>query len=210
MEVAFETQRSYLGGRSRRTQTAAADWATAARGPQSAAATVKYSLPFCTVKLPPLQNDVLEIRCCETRPQLQHPSSNDQLNWLDLRAATASTLGCLKRQVQCSVMLSLNGLPCCESSVMKASLNCLESARVSAAATGSIGSIFDVSMGRRRSAAGRQRPRPVGVPLEAYKGSLCALRARGAAPITTAPSDFFVHVAFPRNRPAPPCPPYKS
>ena len=44
-------------------------------------------------------------------------------------------------------MLSLSGLPCCKSSVMKAWMNCLESARVSAAAaTGSIGSIFDVSM----------------------------------------------------------------
>ena len=51
-------------------------------------------------------------------------------------------------------MLSLNGLPCCESSVMKVRLNCLESAQVSAAAAiGSIGSIFDVSMVR----GGRQQ-----------------------------------------------------
>jgi hypothetical protein len=33
--VEFETQRIYLGGRSRRTQRSAADWATAARGPVS-------------------------------------------------------------------------------------------------------------------------------------------------------------------------------
>ena len=44
-------------------------------------------------------------------------------------------------------MLLLNEVLCCESSVMKAWLNCLESARTSAAAaTGAIARIFDVSM----------------------------------------------------------------
>lgn len=38
---------------------------------QPAAAALKFSPPFCTVKVRPLQNDVLEIRFYETRPKLQ-------------------------------------------------------------------------------------------------------------------------------------------
>ena len=89
------------------------------------------------------------------------PSFNSQaamINSTGLTFVQQQLPRCLERQLQRSVMLSLNGLPCCESSVMKAWLNCLESARVSAAAaTGSIGSIFDVSMVR----GGRQQ-RPSG------------------------------------------------
>ena len=114
---------------------------------QSAAAVLKYSLPFCTVKLPPLQNDVLEIRSSQPRPQLYVASCNEHLTTATVHAATAPR--CLNRQPQCSAMLSLGEVPYCESAVMKTRLNCHESARMSAAApTGSIGSIFDVSMGR--------------------------------------------------------------
>jgi hypothetical protein len=50
-------------------------------------------------------------------------------------------------------MLSLGEVPYCESAVMKTRLSCHKSARMSAAAaTGSIGSMFDVSMEQRRSA----------------------------------------------------------
>ena len=60
-------------------------------------------------------------------------------------------------------MLSLSEVPCYESSVMKAWLNCLESERVSAgAAIGSIASIFDVSMvgggGHRRPIGSKDAP----------------------------------------------------
>jgi hypothetical protein len=58
-------------------------------------------------------------------------------------------------------VLSLSRVPCCESGVMKTRLNCHKSARMSAdAATGSIGSIFDVSMAR----GGRQQ-RPTAAEL---------------------------------------------
>ena len=108
---------------------------------------LKYSLPFCTVKLRPLQNDELEIRPCEPRPQLHVPSCNDHLSTATVHATAAPR--CLERQPQRSAMLSLSEVPYCESAVMKTRLNCHKSARTSAAAaTGSIGSIFDVSMGR--------------------------------------------------------------
>ena len=57
-------------------------------------------------------------------------------------------------------MLSLNEVLCCESSVMKAWLNCLESARTSAAAaSGAIARIFDVSMVAEETATrGRSEP----------------------------------------------------
>ena len=65
-------------------------------------------------------------------------------------------------------MLSLSEVPCYESSVMKAWLNCLESERVSAgAAIGSIASIFDVSMvgggGHRGTRPDRSEPRGEGL-----------------------------------------------
>ena len=118
-----------------------------------AAAALKYSLPFCTVKVRPLQNDVLEIRPFEPRPQLH--IVNKHLSTATVHSRTAPH--CLERQPQRSAMLSLSEVPYCESAVMKTRLNCHESARMSAAAaTGSIGSIFDVSMVR----GGRQqRPR---------------------------------------------------
>ena len=90
---------------------------------------------------------------------------------------------------------------------MKAWLHCLESTRVSvAAATGSIGSIFDVSMvggvGHRESADRSQtRPSEKEGSRLVYKESFRAHRAAGGAPFTTVPSDFFVHVAFPRFTP---------
>ena len=69
-----------------------------------------------------------------------------------MHSATAPR--CLERQPQRSAMLSLSEVPYCESAVMKTRLSCHESARMSAAAaTGSIGSIFDVSMTR----GGRQQ-----------------------------------------------------
>ena len=59
-------------------------------------------------------------------------------------------------------MLSLNEELCCKSRVMKAWLNCLESARASiAAATGAIASIFDVSMVGGAAKRGRSEPRGV-------------------------------------------------
>ena len=109
-------------------------------------------------------------------------------------------------------MLSLNEVLCCESSVMKAWLNCLESARTSAAAaTGAIARIFDVSMVGRRRRRRREADRTSepqsrgvedeerGVPCLSKLGSFCAHRAAGGAPITTVPSDFFGHVAFLRT-----------
>ena len=100
-------------------------------------------------------------------------------------------------------MLSLNEVLCCESSVMEAWLNCLESARTSAAAaTGAIARIFDVSMvggdGDARPIGASRGVEERGVPCLS-KGSFCAHRAAGGAPITTVPSDFFGHVAFLRT-----------
>ena len=155
---------------------------------QSAAAVLKYSLPFCTVKLPPLQNDVLEIRSSQPRPQLYVASCNEHLTTATVHAATAPR--CLNRQPQCSAMLSLGEVPYCESAVMKTRLNCHESARMSAAApTGSIGSIFDVSMAR----GGRQREADSGRAVEGpVEGSIDFRRRRqpGAAP----PSNFAAEV----------------
>ena len=112
-----------------------------------AAAVLKCSPPFCTVKVRPLQNDVLEIRPFEPRPQLQMVSCDEHLSTATVHSRTAPR--CLERPPQRSAMLSLSEVPYCESAVMKTRLNCHESARMSAAAaTGSIGSIFDVSMGR--------------------------------------------------------------
>ena len=88
-------------------------------------------------------------------PSFKQPSGNEQLKWFKIHTATASS--CLERQLKHRVMLSLSGLPCCKSSVIKACMNCLESARMNAnAATGSIGSTFDVSMvgGARRRKEG--------------------------------------------------------
>ena len=139
---------------------------------QSAAAVLKYSLPFCTVKLPPLQNDVLEIRSSQPRPQLYVASCNEHLTTATVHAATAPR--CLNRQPQCSAMLSLGEVPYCESAVMKTRLNCHERARMSAAAaTGSIGSIFDVSKAR----GGRQQ-RPTGFEVSGGYG-MVESQARG-------------------------------
>ena len=92
-------------------------------------------------------------------PSFKQPSGNEQLKWFKIHTATASS--CLERQLKHRVMLSLSGLPCCKSSVIKACMNCLESARMNAnAATGSIGSIFDASMAR----GGRQQ-RPTAAEL---------------------------------------------
>ena len=82
---------------------------------------------------------------------------------------------------------------------------CLESARTSAAAaTGAIARIFDVSMVAEETATrGRSEPQERGVEEREVpclsKGSFCAHRAAGGAPITTVPSDFFGHVAFLRT-----------
>ena len=98
------------------------------------------------VKLRPLQNDELEIRPFEPRPQLQVASCNEHLSTATVYAATAPR--CLERQPQRSAMLSLSEVPYCESAVMKTRLSCHKSARMSAAtATGSIGSIFDACGG---------------------------------------------------------------
>ena len=108
---------------------------------------------------------------------------------------------CLKQAPTAAhAMLSLSEVPCCESSVMKAWLDCLESARMSAAAaTGSIASIFDVSMvGRGRQERPSSREKEGGVPWR-YNGSFCAHCAAGGAPITMVPSDFFVPIAFLRT-----------
>ena len=152
---------------------------------QSAAAVLKYSLPFCTVKLPPLQNDVLEIRSSQPRPQLYVASCNEHLTTATVHAATAPR--CLNRQPQCSAMLSLGEVPYCESAVMKTRLNCHESARMSAAApTGSIGSIFDVSMGR-----GGRHQRPTAAEL--WKGIQWGyLLRRVACGLEAAPQATFV------------------
>ena len=152
---------------------------------QSAAAVLKYSLPFCTVKLPPLQNDVLEIRSSQPRPQLYVASCNEHLTTATVHAATAPR--CLNRQPQCSAMLSLGEVPYCESAVMKTRLNCHESARMSAAApTGSIGSIFDVSMGR-----GGRHQRPTAAEL--WKGIQWGyLLRRVACGLGAAPQATFV------------------
>ena len=150
---------------------------------QPAAAALKYSQPFCTVKLRPLQNDVLEIRPFQPRPQLHIASCNEHLSTATVHSATAPR--CLERQPQRSAMLSLSEVPYCESAVMKTRLNCHERARMSAAAaTGSIGSIFDVSMAR----GGRQQ-RPTATELwRVMRGVyLSVLRGvgLGAAPQTT-------------------------
>ena len=81
---------------------------------QPAAAALKYSPPFCTVKLRPLQNDVLENRLYETRPKHQ-AAEQQRANQMvpKFHAATASR--CLERQLKHRVMLSLSGLPRCKS-----------------------------------------------------------------------------------------------
>jgi hypothetical protein len=83
-------------------------------------------------------------------------------------------------------MLSLSEVPYCESAVMKTRLNCHESAQMSAAAAiGSIGSIFDVSMARGGSAAEADSGRAVeGVPRESH------LRSSLRWPWGGAPSNF--------------------
>ena len=117
------------------------------------------------MKLRPLQNDVLEIRLCEARPQLQQSSSNEQLNQFEIRAATAPC--CFEHQLHAvHATLSLSEVPGCESSMMKAWLSCLESARMSVgAAIGSMASIFDVFMvggGRQRGRSSREGEFSVG------------------------------------------------
>jgi hypothetical protein len=138
-----------------------------------AAAAMKYSLPFCTVKLRPLQNDVLEIRPFQPRPQLHIASCNEHLSTATVHSATAPR--CLERQPQRSAMLSLSEVPYCESAVMKTRLNCHERARMSAAAaTGSIASIFDISMARggrqQRPTAAELWKAPWGVYLSVLRG----------------------------------------
>ena len=191
--AALEAQRLYLGGRSRRTQRAAADRAPRHEA-RPAAAVLKYSPPFCTVKLRPLQNDELEIRSCEPRPQLHMASCNEHLSTATVHASTAPR--CLERQPQRSAMLSLSEVPYCESAVMKTRLNCHESARMSAAAaTGSIGSIFDASMAR----GGRQQ-RPTAAEM-CGRGSVevdlafSAPLASGGPPKQLLPRDLEVYLA---------------
>ena len=115
--------------------------------------------------------------------------SNEQLNRFEIRAAKGSMLA----PTAAHAMLSLNEVLCCESSVMKAWLNCLESARTSAAAaSGAIGiaRIFDVSMvggdgegdGRReadRSLQPREGSRKEGSPA-CPKGAFARIVLRAA------------------------------
>ena len=89
-------------------------------------------------------------------------------------------------------MLSLSEVPYCESAVrMKTRLNCHESARMSAAtATGSIGSIFDVSMGR----GGRQQEADSGRAVEGFRGCV-PLRSSRHRPWGGAPSNFCMGIS---------------
>ena len=90
----------------------------------------------------------------------------------------------------------LSEVPYCESAVMKTRLNCHESARMSAAAaTGSIGSIFDASMAR----GGRQQ-RPTAAEM-CGRGSVevdlafSAPLASGGPPKQLLPRDLEVYLA---------------
>ena len=148
-----------------------------------AAAAIEVLAALTTVKLRPLQNDVLEIRPVQTRPQLHIVSCNEHLSTAAVHSRTAPR--CLEHQPERSAMLSLSEVPYCESAVMKTRLNCHESARTSAAAsTGSIGSTFDASMAR----GGRQQ-RPTAAELwKGFRGDTSVVFSGvglGAAPQTT-------------------------
>ena len=84
-------------------------------------------------------------------------------------------------------MLSLSDVPCCESGVMKTQLSCHKSARRSAAAaTGSIGSIIDVSMQGTEEVGSRGRE--ASEQKEGFQGSYTAVFSGvglGAAPQAT-------------------------